>query len=309
MEGPCKTVANPFALESAAPVVAAQPAPPPTGVIDDSFVVTSAHVRNRMMRLAFAGMVLVAAGALVAGTRPTGDVAVARTQHDETQAQGGPKCQFGGEPANAALAGVPAQCASILQGVKDLGKCSTADDSDVWNELIQCAFGPNQWMQWRYGGEGGCGGPTLFKFCQDAFPGDADMIRCCSASRCPWSASPFGRGGGQPICIDDSYAVNICCLPCSCWLYADGGNSDMTIDEDYTDPHGASYAALIDKSGKAIAAPFPCGATGMFGRQDVLSVSEWQQAMGDCAFDPMGGRRQLTSLRPGWAEPAWVERQ
>ena len=58
------------------------------------------------------------------------------------------------------------RCATALEEVKALGKCDAENDSDVWNKLISCAFTANNWMEYRWGGQGGCGGPTLFKFCQ-----------------------------------------------------------------------------------------------------------------------------------------------
>merc|ERR1712146_193705 len=108
-------------------------------------------------------------------------------------------------------------------------------DSGPWNDFLECAFRSNNWAKFRHGGQGGCGGPTLFSFCETAFVGDPDAIRCCSNSRCAWSASLFGAGGGHPYCITDKYAVNVCCEPCPCWLsprgVTPGGRGNMTIIE------------------------------------------------------------------------------
>merc|ERR1711871_1397755 len=109
----------------------------------------------------------------------------------------------------------------------------------------------------------------LFSFCESAFAGDPDAIRCCSNSRCAWSASLFGAGGSHPVCIDDNYAVNICCEPCSCWLspvgVSPGGRGNMTIRDSY---QGRDYPVLVNVDGLPIAAPFECpsaGSPGLFG--------------------------------------------
>ena len=85
-------------------------------------------------------------------------------------------------------------------------------------EFMSCAFSANGWGKYRSGGNGGCSGPTTMAFCEAEFAGDPDRIRCCSNSRCPWSASLFGDNGGNAACLTDDWAVNICCQPCTCWL-------------------------------------------------------------------------------------------
>lgn len=191
---------------------------------------------------------------------------------------------------------VPHQCQQLKARLpkKTSGsglKCDTFADSGPWNDFLECAFRSNNWAKFRHGGQGGCGGPTLFSFCETAFAGDPDAIRCCSNSRCAWSASLFGAGGGHPYCITDKYAVNVCCEPCPCWLsprgVTPGGRGNMTIIENY---HGRTYPVLVNSDGLAVAAPFKCGTVGLFGNTGVTPRRQWQRDMGDCSHDPMGGR-------------------
>jgi hypothetical protein len=183
---------------------------------------------------------------------------------------------------------VPHQCAALKAALPR--GCSAPTDSGPWNNFLRCAFNANHWVQYRSGGQGGCGGPTLFSFCESAFPGDADAIRCCSNSRCPWSASLFGGGGGHPYCINDRYAVNICCSPCACWLspngVSPGGRGNMTIIENY---QNRNYPVLVNSDGLPIAAPFRCGSVGLFGNRNVQTLASWQGHMGDCSHNPMAG--------------------
>ena len=101
-------------------------------------------------------------------------------------------------------------------------------------------------------------------------------------------------GGGQPACITDDWAVNICCEPCTCWLSpqpadgSPGGSGNMTIVEHGYE--GRDYTVLVNSDGLAVAAPFPCAETGLFGRRGVLQMETWQAAMGDCSHNPMDGR-------------------
>ena len=188
--------------------------------------------------------------------------------------------------------GLPSRCQALKRALPADG-CSSPADSGPWNEFMACAFDANEWVKYRVGGQGGCSGPTLFAFCEEQFAGDPDKIRCCSNSRCAWSASLFGEGGGQPACISNDWAVNICCEPCTCWLSpapsdgSPGGSGNMTIMEEY---EGRDYPVLVNSDGLAIAAPFPCGRTGLFGRRDVMQMRTWQSAMGDCSHNPMDGR-------------------
>ena len=107
------------------------------------------------------------------------------------------------------------------------------------------------------------------------------------------SASLFGASGGHPVCIDDNYAVNICCEPCSCWLspvgVSPGGRGNMTIRDSY---QGRDYPVLVNVDGLPIAAPFECpsaGSPGLFGNTNVIQKAAWQRDMGDCTHDPMAG--------------------
>lgn len=197
---------------------------------------------------------------------------------------------------------VPAQCQALkaLLPTKPGGlglKCNAFADSGPWNNFLECAFRAHNWVRFRHGGQGGCGGPTLFAFCEKTFAGDPDAIQCCSNTRCAWSASLFGPGGGSPYCINSKYAVNVCCSPCPCWLsprgVTPGGRGNMTIIENY---HGRSYPVLVNSDGLAVAAPFKCGQTGLFANRAVTPLSVWQPRMGDCSHDPMGGRRALMGL-------------
>jgi hypothetical protein len=188
---------------------------------------------------------------------------------------------------------MPQRCEALKRALPRDG-CSSPSDSGPWNDFMGCVFDANDWVKYRVGGQGGCSGPTLFAFCEQEFAGDPDAIRCCSNSRCAWSASLFGDGGGQPACISEDWAVNICCEPCTCWLSpapADGsagGSGNMTIIEDGYE--GRDYPVLVNSDGLAIAAPFPCGSTGLFGRRGVIQMQSWQAAMGDCSHNPMDGR-------------------
>lgn len=188
--------------------------------------------------------------------------------------------------------GLPSRCQDLKRALPANG-CSSSADSGPWNDFMRCAFDANDWAKYRVGGQGGCSGPTLFAFCEEQFAGDPEKIRCCSNSRCAWSASLFGTGGGQPACISQDWAVNICCEPCTCWLSpapadgSPGGRGNMTIVEEY---EGRDYPVLVNSDGLAVAAPFQCGRTGLFGRQDVMQMNTWQNAMGDCSHNPMDGR-------------------
>lgn len=131
--------------------------------------------------------------------------------------------------------------------------CSAHGDAAAWNAYVGCAFEANDWAKYRSGGNGGCSGPTTFAFCEAAFPGDPERIKCCSNSRCAWSASLFGNDGGHPACITPEWAVNICCMPCTCWLSpannADvGGNANMTIVE--SGYEGRDYPVLVNSDGE-----------------------------------------------------------
>ena len=187
---------------------------------------------------------------------------------------------------------LPPRCQALKRALPAHG-CSSYADSGPWNDFMACAFDANGWVKYRLGGQGGCSGPTLFAFCEEQFAGDPEKIRCCSNSRCAWSASLFGEGGGQPACISEDWAVNICCEPCTCWLSpapadgSPGGRGNMTITDHY---NGRDYPVLVNSDGLAVAAPFPCSRTGLFGRQDVIQMSTWQSAMGDCSHNPMDGR-------------------
>jgi hypothetical protein len=93
---------------------------------------------------------------------------------------------------------VPAQCQALkaLLPTKPGGlglKCNAFADSGPWNNFLECAFRAHNWARFRHGGQGGCGGPTLFAFCEKTFAGDPDAIQCCSNTRCAWSAS-LSRG-------------------------------------------------------------------------------------------------------------------
>lgn len=192
------------------------------------------------------------------------------------------------------LSQVPDKCANLRKNLP--AKCDTAGALKPWNAFMSCAFQENNWAKYRVSGQGGCSGPTLFAFCERAFAGDADKIRCCSNSRCPWSASLFGDGsdsdsgrGGRPTCISGKYAVNVCCEPCACWLspkgVSPGGKANMTIQENLG---GRDYPVLVNTDGLPIAAPFKCGEVGLFGSKDVERVEKWQHNMGTCSHNPMG---------------------
>lgn len=181
--------------------------------------------------------------------------------------------------------------------------CDSAADVPAWREFMSCAFSANGWGKYRSGGNGGCSGPTTMAFCEAEFAGDPDRIRCCSNSRCPWSASLFGDNGGNAACLTDDWAVNICCQPCTCWLSPQGslvgGNANMTIAED----DGRGYPVILNSDGFAVAVPFRCGSTGLFGNPRVMQVREWQTQQGQCGHDPMGGGdlygRRLEELPDG----------
>ena len=75
---------------------------------------------------------------------------------------------------------------------------------------------------------------------------------------------------------------------------------------------GRDYPVLVNADGLAVAAPFPCGRTGLFGSRSVIQVRDWQRAMGNCGHDPMGGGEfdQIhLDLAHGWlatSRSAWL---